>query len=78
MTVNRDAPYLLSGVLAVVAAAAATATFFLDGILTGPAVAVGNARGTALVILVLGVPVLVGSTALTRPTTRAPDHAREV
>jgi hypothetical protein len=33
-------------------------------VLTGPAVAVGNARGTALVILVLGVPALIGSIAL--------------
>jgi hypothetical protein len=63
---SRGAPYVLSAGLAVVAATAAAATFFLDGILTGPAVAVGNARGTALVILVLGVPVLLGSIALTR------------
>ena len=66
MIPSRTAAYILSGALAVVAAIAATATFFLDGILTGPAVAVGNARGTAFVILVLGVPVLVGSIALTR------------
>jgi hypothetical protein len=68
----RGAAYLLSGVLAVVAAAAAASTFFADGMLTGPAVAVGNARGTALVVLVLGLPALIGSVALTaRGSTRA-------
>jgi hypothetical protein len=63
---SRGAPALLSGALALVAATAAAATFFADGVLTGPAVAVGNARGTALMILVLGVPVLVTSIALSR------------
>jgi hypothetical protein len=62
----RGAAYTLARALAVVTAIAAIATFFLDGILTGPAVAIGNARGTALVILILGVPVLLGSIALTR------------
>jgi hypothetical protein len=61
VTPSRGAPYLLSGTLALVAAIAAGVTFFDDGVLTGPAVAVGNARGTALMILVLGVPVLVAS-----------------
>src|SRR5688572_26026959 len=63
---SRGAPYWLSHGLALAAATAAAAPFFADGILTGPAVARGNARGTALVILVLGVPALVGSMALTR------------
>jgi hypothetical protein len=35
-------------------------------VLTGPAVAVGNARGTALMIGILGAPVLVASVALAR------------
>jgi hypothetical protein len=56
------APWL-SGALALVAAAAAAATFFGDGILTGPAVGVGNARGTALVVLILAVPALAASMA---------------
>jgi hypothetical protein len=63
---SRGVPYRLSGALALVAATAAAATFFADGVLTGPAVAVGNARGTALMILVLGVPVLLGAMALSR------------
>jgi hypothetical protein len=69
---SRGAPFRLSGALALVAATAAAMTFLVDGILTGPAVAVGNARGTALMILVLGVPVLVASMALTaRGSVRA-------
>jgi hypothetical protein len=66
VALSAGAPYLISGALAVVAATAAAVTFFADGVLTGPAVAVGNARGTALMVLLLGVPVLVGSIALTR------------
>jgi hypothetical protein len=62
----------LAGALALVAASAAAVTFFWDGVLTGPAVAVGNARGTALMVLVLGVPVLVGATVRTaRGSARA-------
>lgn len=49
----------LSSVLAVVAALSAALTFFLSDILTGPAVTTGNARGTALVMMVAGVPLLV-------------------
>ena len=51
--------YVLSLALAVVAAAASALTFFVPGILLGPAVSNGNARGTALVILVLAIPVLL-------------------
>ena len=64
--VASRAPYRLAGMLAVVAATVSALTFFADGVLTGPAVAVGNARGTALVILVLGVPTLAASIALAR------------
>jgi len=47
-------------VAAVVANAAATIpTFFVPDILTGPAVTNGNARGTALVMLAVAIPVLV-------------------
>jgi hypothetical protein len=49
----------VSSALAVVAALSAALTFFLPGILTGPAVTTGNARGTALVMMVAGVPLLV-------------------
>ena len=54
-----------------IVATAAAVTFFVDGVLTGPAVAVGNARGTALMMLVLGVPALSGSVvATTRGSVR--------
>ena len=49
----------LSSALAVVAAASAALTFFLPDALTGPAVTTGNARGTALVMMTAGVPVLL-------------------
>lgn len=51
----------LSSALAIVATASAALTFFLPGVLTGPAVTTGNARGTALVMMVAGVPALVVS-----------------
>lgn len=51
--------FRLSYALAVVGAIAAALTFFMPGILTGPDVTNGNARGTAVVMLVLAVPVLL-------------------
>lgn len=48
----------LSRALAFVAAISAALTFFLPDVLTGPAVTIGNARGTALVMMVAGVPLL--------------------
>jgi hypothetical protein len=45
---------------------AAALTFFVPDILTGPAVTNGNARGTAIVMLVVGVPTLVAATGLAR------------
>jgi hypothetical protein len=53
------AAYLVSGLLAALSAAGAAATFFVPGILRGPAVMNGSARGTALVLLVLGLPALL-------------------
>jgi hypothetical protein len=55
------AAYWVSGSLAVVAATAAAATFFVPGVLRGPAVMNGSARGTALVMLLVGIPLLVVS-----------------
>jgi len=70
--ITRSVAVRLSAALAVIVTIAATVTFFADGILTGPAVAVGNARGTALVLLVLGVPALCGSLVATmRGSARA-------
>src|ERR1700682_4396681 len=51
--------YSLSGALALVAALAAATTFFVPGVLRGPAVMNGSARGTALMILALGIPALL-------------------
>ena len=58
------APYVLSGALAVLAVAAAGFSFFVPSLLLGTEVAKGNLRGTALVVLVLGIPVL--ATAMVR------------
>ncbi|MDT7665048.1 MAG: hypothetical protein QOD04_4604 [Pseudonocardiales bacterium] len=52
-------PYALSGALAVAAAASAAFSFFVPSVLTGVAVGNGNLRGTALVVLLIGVPTLV-------------------
>jgi hypothetical protein len=57
-------PYGVSTGLAIVAAAGAAATFFIPGVLRGTAVMNGSARGTALVVLVAAVPVLVVSMVL--------------
>ena len=52
-------PYALSGALAVAATVSAAFSFFLPSALTGAAVGNGNLRGTALVVLLLGVPTLL-------------------
>lgn len=64
--VVRPAAFVLSGALAVATTAACVPTFFVDGVLLGPAVMRGSARGTALVLLVLGVPALLGLMAAVR------------
>jgi hypothetical protein len=58
--------YWLSGALAVTAAVSALLTYVVGDVLRGPAVMTGSARGTALVVLVVGVPVLAGSLVLAR------------
>jgi hypothetical protein len=52
-------PYVLSAALAVAAAVSAAFSFFVPSVLTGAAVGNGNLRGTALVVLLIGVPTLV-------------------
>lgn len=52
------AAYWLSGSLALIAGIAAAVTFAVPGVLRGPAVMNGSARGTALVVLVVAVPAL--------------------
>lgn len=54
-----SAPYRLSAQLAVVAVLAALPTLLRPSLLSGPDVIVGSARGTALVVLVVTVPLLV-------------------
>lgn len=64
-------PYALSGALAVAATASAAFSFFVPSVLTGVAVGNGNLRGTALVVLLIGVPTLVTAMIRTsRGTTR--------
>ncbi len=52
------AAYWLSGCLLLVTCVAAGLTFFWDGLLTGPAAMNGSARGTALMLLLMTVPVM--------------------
>lgn len=52
---------------------AALPTVLVDRVLNGPAVMNGSARGTALIVLVVAVPVLVVS--LTRPAPSTRTHA---
>lgn len=56
---SARAAYWVSGALAVVAAVAAAGTFFVPGVLRGTAVMNGSARGTAVVMLAAGLPLLV-------------------
>ena len=58
--------YWLSGALAIVAAVSALLTYLVGDVLRGPAVMNGSARGTALVVLLAGVPVLACSLILAR------------
>ena len=58
--------YWLSGALAVAAALSALLTYLVSDVLRGPAVMNGSARGAALVVLVVGVPVLACSLVLAR------------
>lgn len=62
----RGVAYWLSWALAAVAALCALLTYLVGSVLRGPAVMNGSARGTALVVLVVGVPVLACSLALAR------------
>jgi hypothetical protein len=56
--------YWLSGPLAAAAVANSLLVFLVPGVLRGTAVMNGSARGTALAMLLFGVPVLVVSMAL--------------
>ena len=56
--------YWVSAALAAAAALSALLTYLVGDVLRGPAVMNGSARGTALVVLVVGVPVLACSLVL--------------
>lgn len=56
--------YGVSAALAAVAAAGGGATVLVPGVLRGTAVMNGSARGTALVVVVIAVPLLIISMAL--------------
>lgn len=58
-------PYLLSGALIGVAAAAAALSFFFASLLTGTPVGNGCLRGTALVMLAVGLPALAAAMVAT-------------
>lgn len=66
MARDHAAAYPLSWLLAVVTVAATVPTILLPDVLRGPAAMNGSARGTALVMLVGAVPLLVGSMVATR------------
>jgi hypothetical protein len=55
------AAFVVSGLLAAVSAVAAGATFFVPNVLRGTAVMNGSARGTALVMLIAGEPLLLAA-----------------
>jgi hypothetical protein len=57
---------VLEPALAAVTVAAAAGTVFVDGVLRGPAVMQGSARGTALVMLLVAVPALLVATWFAR------------
>ncbi|MBO3752876.1 hypothetical protein J5X84_43080 [Streptosporangiaceae bacterium NEAU-GS5] len=63
---QRRTPYVVSALLAVAVAAGCAPTFFLPALLSGPEVMNGSARGTALVMLVVALPVLLGAMTLAR------------
>ncbi len=61
------------GWLSVISAALASAlTFFVDDVLSGPKVSQGNARGTALIVLLVATPLMAAAMMLTaRGSVRA-------
>ncbi|MFZ0161493.1 MAG: hypothetical protein WAL50_20880 [Kineosporiaceae bacterium] len=62
----RHPAYPVGAALALVTTIGAAATFFVDGVLRGPAVMQGSARGTALVMLAVAVPALLAGMWLAR------------
>jgi len=62
----------LAAVAALANGLAATLTLLVPGVLSGPAVTNGNARGTALVMLLIATPLLLAAATIARrPAPRA-------
>jgi hypothetical protein len=61
-----SAPYVLSVLLLLDAAVACAVSLFRPDLLHGPAVSIGNLRGTALTVLVVALPVLALSMVAVR------------
>jgi len=63
---NSLLTYALSCAVVIVSAIASGVSFFVPGALNGLPVMVGSARGTALVILVVAVPLLIAALVLSK------------
>ena len=61
-----SAPFVFSWLLAIAGAAASIASLAMPELIHGPAASVGSLRGTALVVLVIAVPVLIASMGFAR------------
>lgn len=69
---HMEVSYLLSSLLVLATAFASAVGFFNSGIFRDPPMTAGNAQGTALVLLVVGVPLLIASMIMTaRGSARA-------
>ncbi len=62
---ERRLPYVLTTLLAIVSTAVAVTSLLAPSLIGGAAVTRGNLRGTALVVLVVAVPLLVGAAVRT-------------
>jgi hypothetical protein len=60
------APYILSLALAADAAVACLASLLFRSLIRGVESGIGSLQGTALIVLIVGLPVLIGSMLLTR------------
>ena len=61
-----QAPWLLSAVLLVATAISTITALAMPELVNGPAVMVGSMRGTALVVLLLAIPIVVAAMAAAR------------
>jgi hypothetical protein len=64
--IDGVAPYVLTGALALVVLLAAGGSLLFRDVLRGPEAMIGSLQGTALVLLVVTLPVLIASAILVR------------